>query len=383
MRKARPVGLTQDGGALIIVTDTGETIEVPADERLHAAIRDDRPRLGQLEIDMEPTLRPREIQQRIRAGESLAEVAAAAGVPAERIEGFASPVIAEREHVAGLAADAPVRRTGETQTHRTLRDVVTERLLGRGVDTEGVSWDAWRNPDRLWSIRAAYESGSAHREALFHFDPTGRFSVAVNDDARWLVGEATASHGPQPGKSRRKGEADEPTLDLSDEMALVRAIQPGDEADLAVDEATLEETEDAYAEGELTEVDGVYDIVQPRQSNLDVLYDMLASFDEDSVQIYSGLISVPVEPVLTHPVVDEVVSAKPATRPSPPLVQTPPTVPSGRKPAPADPEQLSLLEPSEPAASEPPSVQDKPKKRRAHVPSWDEIVFGGPRGPKD
>lgn len=54
--------------------------------------------------------------------------------------------------------------------------------------------------------------------------------------------------------------------------------------------------EDAFREGELTEVDGVYDIVPGRSADMDVLYDMLASFDEDSVKIYSGLI---------HPLGDE------------------------------------------------------------------------------
>lgn len=343
MRTARPVGLTADGSALIVVTDSGENISVPADERLRAAIRDDRPRLGQLEIDMEPTLRPREIQQRIRAGESLADVAAAAGVPAERIEGFAAPVIAEREHVASLAADHPVRRVGDSPSaHRSLRTIVTDRLLSRGVDPDTLTWDSWRNPDRLWSVQLGYESGSAHREAVFHYDMAGRFSVAANDDARWLLNEQTASHGPQPGRRRRENSPDEePTLNLDDEMALVRAIQPDEDAG---------ETEDAYAEAELAEVDGVYDIVQPEGSNLDVLYDMLASFDEDSVKIYAGLIG----PADSAP-------------PAPPVVAD-------------EPEQLSLLDDAAPAAPSEPTEAPKPKsKRRAHVPSWDEIMFGGPK----
>ena len=37
-------------------------------------------------------------------------------------------------------------------------------------------------------------------------------------------------------------------------------------------------------------MDGVYDIVPRDRSSMDVLYDMLSSFDEDSVQIYAGLV---------------------------------------------------------------------------------------------
>ena len=107
MRTARPLGLTPDGTSLLVVTSDGEHIAVTADERLRAAIRDDRARLGQLEIDMESSLRPREIQARIRAGESLEEVARDAGMPVERVQAFAGPVLAEREHVVGLALAAP------------------------------------------------------------------------------------------------------------------------------------------------------------------------------------------------------------------------------------------------------------------------------------
>lgn len=35
-------------------------------------------------------------------------------------------------------------------------------------------------------------------------------------------------------------------------------------------------------------MDGVYDIVPGDRSNMDVLYDMLSTFDEDSVQVYAG-----------------------------------------------------------------------------------------------
>lgn len=427
MRKARPLGLSPDGSVLIVVAENGEQLAVPADERLRAALRDDRPRLGQLEIDMDSSLRPREIQSRIRAGESADDVARAAGVPVERIEGFAAPVIAEREHIAGLAQTSPVRRAGESVAHRPLRTVVTERLLSRGVDIDSATWDAWLLGERRWMVQLSYESGSAHREAQFTYDQTGRFSVATNDDARWLLGEQSSSHGPQPGRRPRRDPDDEATLDLNDELALIRAIQPDIDDERA-------DNEDAYAEAELAEVDGVYDFVPAEKSDIDVLYDMLSSFDEDSVQIYAGLVRAPADEGRANPVVvdsaeddeAEAPAAQPAPEPAAPTKRTwrparrgdqgtaradapagppvarqpepparepdraPQAEPTDRRPEPERestrpetvqitvPEQPSLVDetPNQPEAQPEPTRQLR--RKRASVPSWDEIMFGAP-----
>ncbi|MGH3880501.1 MAG: septation protein SepH, partial [Actinophytocola sp.] len=81
MRALRVVGLGDDGKVVICENDRGERFQIPADERLRAAARGDITRLGQIAIELESQMRPREIQSRIRAGESVDQVAAAAGVP--------------------------------------------------------------------------------------------------------------------------------------------------------------------------------------------------------------------------------------------------------------------------------------------------------------
>ena len=85
---------------------------------------------------MESSLTPREIQARVRAGETLEEVARAAGVIPDWVEPFAVPVLAEREFIAQQARSQQVRRGGETIAHRTLGQVVEDRLTSRGVDTD-------------------------------------------------------------------------------------------------------------------------------------------------------------------------------------------------------------------------------------------------------
>jgi hypothetical protein len=324
---------------------------------------------------MDSALTPREIQARIRAGEPLAEVARAAGMGVEWVEPYAAPVLAEREFIAGQAQSHPVRRGVETIAHRTLAQVVEDRLASRRVDADTVVWDAWKIEARRWLVQVDYDSGKSHREARFIYDASGRFSTAENDDARWLLGLHSASHGPQPGRRRREEEA-EPTVGLNDELALVRVVQPRvDEpadADDTVPLEELDEIDDAYAEGELAEVDGLYDIVPSADSGIDVLYDMLSSFDEDSVQIYAGLIR-PTDRPLPRPVLDEDPADEPEAVAEVLLFEAEPA---------ADPDAAVPAEPEQPALVEDAPVAKPKRKQRAHVPSWDEIMFGSPKNPQ-
>lgn len=307
----------------------------------------------------EGALSPREIQARIRAGSYVADIAHATGMDPTRIEAFAVPVIAEREFVAGLARSHPARRGSETIAHRSLSDVVSDRLVPRQVDLDTVAWDAWRIEGRRWTIQVTWRAGKSEHDARFVYDQAGRFSVADNDDARWLIGLHPPTAEPAPTEA-------EPTVGLNDELALVRVVQPGepfeDTAPIDLDDDS--DDSDAYAEAELEEVDGVYDIVPDPTGGIDVLYDMLAGFDEDSVQIYAGLVrpdaDQPAAPVLA----EEAVAEEPEPAASDEVAAEP-----------VEPEQPSLLE-STPEA--PPKPAKSGRRKRAHVPSWDEIVFGSP-----
>lgn len=216
MREARLVGLSQDGEQLILaMAETGEEFAVPVDDRLRAALRGDRARLGQLEIQMESALRPRDIQARIRAGESPEAVAAVAQMPMERVMAFAGPVLAERDHVANLAQRASVRRRGGGDAPtRNLGAWVSERLRIRQVDPASAEWDAWRRDDGRWAVRVSYfAEENDEKVAMFAYDAPGRYAVPDDDEARWLVGEqAQVIAPPQPAERRLTAVAD---FDLS------------------------------------------------------------------------------------------------------------------------------------------------------------------------
>ena len=395
MRDARLVGLSPDGKSLIVVTETGEELTIAADERLRAAIRGDRPRLGQLEIEMKSALSPRDIQARIRAGESLENVGRIAGIPLDRVERFAAPVLAEREHVAAQAMSASVRRRGETSGHRGLRVTVTERLLTRGVDIDTIAWDAYRLDDGRWSVIADYRSGEANRHATFTFDARGRFSVASNDEAHWLLGEHSAAKGPQPGRRRPvdaegSDEDNEPTLDLSDDLALVRATQ--DRARSA-DQDEEDDEEPTVAIPRLLRP--VADL--PPELGGD-------GYSEDSPRVYAGLSDASAVPptapttgwepaiVVNYPVEPSLrVDPEPPVGPGEPSAEAEhagpsySTLPGTDEPGPPDPtvslsDRMDEAHELEVEASRPLEPERKSvRRKRASVPSWDEIMFGGPK----
>ncbi len=85
MQELSLVGLHDDGEHLVLAGPEGERFRVRVDEALRVAVRRDRPRLGQIQLQADGTLRPREIQARIRAGQTAEEVAEAAGVPVEHL----------------------------------------------------------------------------------------------------------------------------------------------------------------------------------------------------------------------------------------------------------------------------------------------------------
>ena len=120
---------------------------------------------------MESTLRPRDIQARIRAGETAEAVAQAAQTSVDKIMAFAAPVLAERQHVADRAQRSSVRRSDGGQAAggaRTLGDAVAAQLRSLNVDPQTVEWDAWRREDGRWSLTGAYATSDPHRQRRLH-----------------------------------------------------------------------------------------------------------------------------------------------------------------------------------------------------------------------
>ncbi len=241
-------GLSDDGTRLLLVDDAGGEYTLTVDAKLRAALRGEHARLGQLEIQMDSALRPRDIQARIRAGESAESVAQAAQTTVEKIMTFAGPVLDERAHVAQRAQKSSVRRRsgeGSLGGGRTLGDAVAEHLRGLNVDPRTVEWDAYRREDGRWNLTALFTAGSRKGSAAFSFDLPGNYVTVENDDARWLVGEGAAPKAaPMPGAD------DEAPAPRKRRLSAV----PAEELPLGDDAIELVSDDEAGADDETTDL---------------------------------------------------------------------------------------------------------------------------------
>ena len=196
MHDLRLIGVHEDGQHLLLADAEGDRYRLTLDEALRAAARRDRPRLGQLQIEIEGGLRPREVQTLIRRGLSAQEVADRAGWTLEKVRRFEGPVLAEREHVARTAQQCAVGSRGSGPV--TLAERVSDRLKDRGVERGDIEWDSSRDEEGTWSLSMTFAAGGRQRTATWRYEPLGGSVSPTNDEARWLSEEPAAVGIPTP-----------------------------------------------------------------------------------------------------------------------------------------------------------------------------------------
>lgn len=196
MRPVRFVALSEDGHALVLADELGRLLALPLDERVAAVV--DVPEGGsalRAKVDAPPSkpaaasrpvpqrpaavsLSPRDIQTRIRAGESAEDIAASAQVAVDRVLRYAGPVLQER---AMLAQAARRSRLATSERGERMSNVVDVKLGTHGVDPEAVSWDAWRTEDGSWLVQASWSSGKTTARARWKLD-RARQTVTPDDE---------------------------------------------------------------------------------------------------------------------------------------------------------------------------------------------------------
>jgi hypothetical protein len=197
MQELRFVAVSEDGQyAVLGVPGRSARFTLPIDERLRAVALGQTSRLAQYEIEVESPLRPKEIQARIRAGETVEEIADAAGIAAERVRWFEGPVLAERAYMADQAQKASVRRQGDATPGPQLGEIVAERMKAFGADPDDAQWDTKKRGDGSWLVQLTFISAGRLHAAEWSFDPRRRHVLPADDNAARM--SLPGSEPPQP-----------------------------------------------------------------------------------------------------------------------------------------------------------------------------------------
>lgn len=208
MRPVRFVALSEDGQALVLADEVGRLLALPIDDQMTAALRQDRTAARTHPVNpalnsAQTALSPRDIQARIRSGESAEDVARIANVPVDRVLRYAGPVLQER---AMLAQHARRTRLRTSDRGASLAEVVDARLGKHGVDPEKVSWDAYRRDDGTWRIIATWPSGKTTAQAAWDLDKARQVVVPSDDMSHYLCTERPApllGQEPAPETTRQ------------------------------------------------------------------------------------------------------------------------------------------------------------------------------------
>ena len=194
MTELRLDGKTEDGSHLSLVDTDGNNYSLRISDTLRATVN--QPRLTSVPaMDAVETISVKEIQRRLRAGDSFEQIAREGQTTVDKVERFSGPIMQEREYILENARNLIMRK----DIHRidlTFRDVVLAKLAARGVDTDEVSWNTWRQPDGTWHIELHYPNRDGNGIATWNFDLSRRALDASDDNGAWLIDEEAPVRAP-------------------------------------------------------------------------------------------------------------------------------------------------------------------------------------------
>lgn len=181
MTELRVVGRSADGEHIELLDNDGKPFQIRVSDHLRSLVNERR--LTSVSEEA-PRMPLREIQARLRTGQSFAEVARESGLTFEKIERYASPILQERAWIIELA-----EKSSPKGSSLPLRELVLQRFAPRGIAITSITWNTWRREDGTWELVLSYPASDGEREARWIFDSNKRTLLSQDDGARWICGE--------------------------------------------------------------------------------------------------------------------------------------------------------------------------------------------------
>jgi len=307
--------LGSDSDFLLLEDSDGQKFRLLLDDSIRRAIKNEAPQM----LD-QPKLTPREIQEEIRVGRSIEEIVQASGAAVDYVMKFAQPVLDELNHAVLNALTVRLEVPGNRFTNPTTREfgeIIKARLAASGAGIE--KWSALKAPEHGFFIYCEFELDGDQKKATWVYDPK-RLALIPDNDVAISLSSGDRMAPPAPKLRPVQTPASQFTSNLADTVEIVRNPSP-----LPTQSEAL-----VPAVNTISDTSDLLDALRKKRNEREMLEDQ----DENPHTDFLSLV----------PDVEE---------------QEP---------------DLEQVEPPKPAVA--PSESSSPKKGRASIPSWDEIVFG-------
>jgi hypothetical protein len=381
MQEIRLTG--NEDGAILLESSDGTSYRLTVDEALKTAVRK-----ASSSASVAAGITPREIQEQVRAGKTVQQIADETGAQLEFLLTFALPVLDELDHMVASARAVRLTIPGDRfndDSQVEFGDLVDGRLQENGATD--IRWTSSRADGAVWLIGVSYQVGKNAGSAHWIFDPR-KVTLTPEDESASALSVLELNPGPipkvrvvtDPPKAFRKEDETVPVQEEPVGATVVDLAAARNAANDLLDEIQKRRSETIKEETEpvLTfvatpdETEGADDLFDEDDSQ-DVPVDEEATSQELS---FESLAPAPVEDAVTD--ADEVVAVE--------VIEEELVVDPEPEPL-AEPEPVAEPQPVDPPApktrsmpiAEPPTTTgsiDTPRKGRTSMPSWDEIVFG-------
>jgi urease gamma subunit len=339
-----------DGDFLVLEAQDGQKFRLLVDDTVRSSIKKEK--LQQLDAI---SITPREIQEEIRNGTTIDELISRSGATFEYIEKFAAPVIAELEHIVSSALSVRLTIAGDRYNDSSqieFGEIIIGRLVTSGAT--GITWIAKKIEPNSWQIIANYLLNGAQGSATWSFDPRRLTLSPESETAITLSSQETINNSVIPKLRTVEAPSVAETVVMEDVIPIGRGAEfetpvaqqtPIVESDFERPEpstpaAFLKPVQDLTAVPEEESASNSQPVAEPLSATADLLEALRRKRTEreDSAGDVANLESHP--DTSSVRVID---------------IEVPKT----------EEQNLESNSPSTP-----------PKKGRATMPSWDEIVFG-------
>ncbi len=356
----------------LIGSEDGFVLFESLDGTKHRALADDALKSALRKASAQDTssyVSPREIQERIRNGESVSQICEDTSSPEDYVSKFAKPVVDELEHMIESAKAVRLTVPGDRfndEGQIEFGELISSRL--EQANAVAVHWSVRRAGATTWDVTVGYTIGENSGLALWAFDPRRVLLTPENEAASGLSTVEGAS-GPitkvrviadTPAAFRRI-EATEPTIKKASKVEPAEA-EPVATIESLDDLRKKREAAKVAEESQKPTVDDEISLDEPAAEP-----DALEQLDEIVIENDSPLESTPELEVDDSPEAtfdDEIYSGAENEEPF------------DLEPETGDVDAAEVVPEPEEKIQETSDEQQPAKKPRASMPSWDQIVFG-------